>query len=83
MSNYNQSSSITFNSGQRGLSSILQKLFRPLVQVVKMMQVIQVVRYVMIIMLMAHILVKPKAKTFHFAVVSTHTLNKPLKIVND
>ena len=38
---------------------------------------------VMIIMLMAHILVKPKAKTFHFAVVSTHTLNKPLKIVND
>ena len=36
MSNYDQSSSFTFNSGQRGLSSILQKLFRPLVQVVKM-----------------------------------------------
>ena len=52
MSKYDQSSSITFNSGQRGLSSILQKLFRPLVQVVKMILIMQVVRYVKIMMLM-------------------------------
>ena len=52
MSNHDQSSSITFNSGQRGLSSILQKLFRPLVQVVKMILMMQVIRYVMIMMLM-------------------------------